>query len=275
MDPLNTRTRMPERGLRLHHRRPLRPEARLSVVVGVGSKFFSNKNNPRGSLCSIEHDFLSVLRLWSCVRAAYAVTLYSAQRHAYPARYSPGGAHPGVPGSTSPIDRDMTRMQARQALTGGPRTFPPAARARGHAALAAIPTSHRLHWSTPSPLPGTAAHRATGSHLALVTPRVTETNRRVTNAHAETKPLRHSHLHRIVHLVAIIRSSHTPWTEPTLDSRRATLAWDPMGLLLPPYLYAKPRPVGPPYHLSDSLSDPVPPDQSGPLSARGAHGDHE
>ena len=178
-----------------------------------------------------------------------------------------GVTHPTTWGSTSTL--------AHQVLCGGTRTPPPNSRACCHATLDAMHMSHWLHRSTASPLIGNAAHRATGSLEVPVPHRGTEPPLRVTNAHAGTKPYRFLLPLRNGQLAAAHRSPCVLWTEPTLDPLRAPLASDSTG---PPSSFpldAKPRQVGPPYHLPGTLSDPITPITSGPPSALGAYGDYE
>ena len=161
-----------EHGLRRYHRRLPRYGARQSVVVRLGSFFFSNKNTPRGPLCSIEHDFLTFLPL--SVRSLAGHTSYPIhlQRHAHPTHTPMGGLHSRVTGTTSPPDGDTASTQAPPVPPGDYRAPTPHSGASRLAALTNSTTSHRLHRSKysrpaqprPEPRAPPGSPTPTGSH---------------------------------------------------------------------------------------------------------------
>ena len=240
--------------------------ARPLVVDRLGSAFFSNKNGLRGSLCSIEHDFLCTLLSRPRPTTGFPASSHLMRRHAHPTRNPLGGSHRGVPSRIPSTDGGSTRKLGHQARSGGTRTSPPAPRACGPATLDAFSPSHWLHRSFASPLIGTAAPRATGSPGARVTHRVTEPPLCVTHAHADPNFRRGHH-------AAICRSSRTLGTAPTPTHDGPP--WHRTLRDRSSPSHAKPRPVGPPYHLSGTLSDPGTLPKSGLLPALGAFWDYE
>ena len=262
-----------EHNLNIQHRRLRWLSARPLVVDRLGITLLSNKNGLRGSLCSIEHDFLYTLRSRPGPTTGLPASVHLTWHNAPPARRSWGGPHRGMPGSTPPTDGGSTRTRGHQALPGGTRTPHPATRACCHPALDATPPSHWLLRSSASPLIGTAAHRAKGSLGALVTHRVTEPPLCVTHARVDTNFHRHPLLYRSGLHATLHRSSRTLGTERTRthdgSPRHRTLRNSSS------HPHATPRPVGPPYHLPGTWSDPGTLTKSGLLPALGAFWDHE
>ena len=262
-----------EHNLNIQHRRLRWLSARPLVVDRLGITLLSNKNGLRGSLCSIEHDFLYTLRSRPGPTTGLPASPHLTWHNAQPARRSWGDPHWGMPGSTPPTDGGSTRKRGHQAPPGGTRTPPPASRACCHPALDATPPSHWLHRSSASPLIGTAAHRAMGSLGALVTHRVTEPQLCVTHARVDTKFHRHLLLYRSGLHAVIYRSSRTLGTERTRIHDGSP--WHRTLRNSSSRPHAKPRPVGPPYHLSGTSSDPGTLTKSGLLPALGAFWDYE
>ena len=230
-----------EHALCSYYRRPLWLGTRPSVVDRLGSIFFSNKNDPRGPLCSIEHDLVTILLLRSCPRTGFCPFPSHARTHAHTAHYAKGGLQWRVTGSTPPTIGDTTRPQVLRT--------PPEGTACSHVALNNMTTSHGPHRGTTSYSLGTAAYRAMSS------PGVIDTD-------PATRPFLYG-----MNAQWDVKSPHLIITRPAPPmSRRGGGVPQPQAVLVP----------GAQRTLSRRSSDPPPPASPGPLLlALGVYWVHE
>ena len=148
---------MPEQDTHGYHRRLRGLGDRARVVDRLGSSIFSNKDNPQGSLCSIEHDLLTdSLPWWWRSRAGHLPSPPYRWRH-LPSTHTISLPNPQVWSGDQPLGRPRQPASAPLAL--------------------------QEHHLLP---PGTAANRATGSFGVTDTHRVIGPTQCVTNAYGDS-----------------------------------------------------------------------------------------